>query len=217
MITRVAPAGSVTLEAFADAPAVPPAQPELRSLLAARPPFSHERIEIQHPAMEPEDLDRYGMRNEVLITSTAGDLPQQVDASEVRREREIQPGFERLDVQTKWQPRGSAAKIRVVRPERLHEPGEVLIAASINHVQILSTARRAVRRGRHAADQDELHVGGRQSSQQVSEARHAVAPSLHAALPESAQIPRVPGAVLPRSAGATPQAESYRGRACTLR
>src|SRR5207249_3188735 len=115
-----------------------------------------------------------GMRQQILISTAAGRLPQQVEVAERSCEREVESVADGALVPMKGQPFRGATQIWLVRLKCRHQATNVLAVARIHYAQPLGNDRRAGQRTRHTADDDELHPAARERGQGLLKIRNHV-------------------------------------------
>ena len=132
----------------------------------------NQGFQIQDSALDAECLGADGMIRQILITTASRDLAQQVDRTNVGGQDEIQPRGNRRGVESKGQTRRRASQIRPETFQSGNELLDVVGAATVDDINVLSEAARAVGGRGDSAYEDEVDVSGTQSAQEITKICH---------------------------------------------
>jgi hypothetical protein len=122
---------------------------------------------------EVEDVDgvagnvgRARSGQEAVIVEALLDRAQEVEWSEVGHEERVSGTEERRAVDRYWCTAWSATIAGMVAVEEGDEAVDVLVGATVDHVEVQGRDRSTLGNGREAADNDELDPGCRELSEE---------------------------------------------------
>lgn len=120
------------------------------------------------------DLELDGRGEELLVRLAVVDGPQAIEIT-MRGLEQLVPGAEQVALGRHEPPRIGAVR-RAQSDQDTQEASDVFGRAAMNHVEIQGRHGRPLKHGSRHANDDELHVGGREHSERVSEARGCHSP-----------------------------------------